>query len=189
MSDSLLALNPSALAVRRSSSVTEPPPDNQEQFLRLHLASTPALIPLHQIAEILTISSGQIVPIPGMPAWVLGIHNWRGEILWMVDLAYLCGLPPLYQRATNISAHKAIVLRIRENAKALTQAKGQLLGLGVDQVEDIEWCNLDEIQPHPHSTVTPELARFLDGFWSKSNDDMLAVLNGAAILAAMLGKG
>ncbi|UBF24705.1 chemotaxis protein CheW [Kovacikia minuta CCNUW1] len=184
MSDSLSALNLKSMPVRMQNPASVPPSTNKEQFLRLHLApDTNALLPLIQMAEVLTIPMGEIVPMPHMPAWVMGVYNWRGEILWIVDLGHLCGLTPWYEQATNISAHKVVVLRVQDTNT--THPKSQLLGLVVDQVEDIEWCDVEMIQALPLSNVAPELARLLHGYWWKSNDDMLAVLNGAAILRAM----
>ena len=160
-------------------------PSSSEQLLRFHLApDMTALLPLPQLTEVLNISMGQIVPISHMPNWVMGVYNWRGEILWMVDLNHLVGLTPWYQQTRNGSTHTAIVLNVRAN-NATTKNKNQMLGLVVNRVEDIEWCNPDWIQSPPASAVTPELAPFLRGYWLKSSGEMLAVLDGEAIAAVM----
>ncbi|NET33488.1 MAG: chemotaxis protein CheW, partial [Cyanothece sp. SIO1E1] len=133
----------------------------------------------------LTIPTGQIVPIAHMPAWVMGVYNWRGEILWMVDLGHLGGLKPWYQQGINLSAYTAVVLHAGAGKTSSPQSKSQMLGLVVNRVEDIEWCDPGVIQPPPESAEIPALAEFLRGYWWKSNDEMLAVLDGKAILAAM----
>jgi positive phototaxis protein PixI len=157
-----------------------------EQFLRFHLLpNTTALLPMQQLTEVLTIPNGKIVPIFHMPPWVMGVYNWRGEILWMVDLGHLLGLTPWYQQANSTSAYTAIVLQARSNQATSTNTKSQILGLIVSRVEDIEWCNPDWIQSPPASSVTPELAPFLRGYWLKPNGDMLVVIDGPAIMAAM----
>jgi positive phototaxis protein PixI len=157
-----------------------------EQFLRFHLLpSTTALLPVEQLTEVLTIPNGQIVPIFHMPAWVMGVYNWRGEILWMVDLGHLFGLTPWHQQPLSASAYTAVVLQVRSNQATPANVQNQILGLVVNRVEDIEWCNPDVIQSPPSSTVTPELAPFLRGYWLKSNGDMLALIDGKAIIAAM----
>jgi positive phototaxis protein PixI len=157
-----------------------------EQFLRMHLIpDTPILLPLQQLIEVLSIPVAQIVPIPHMPAWVMGAYNWRGEILWMVDLGHLCGLTPWYAQAAHHSVHSAVVLRIQDDRSPSTKSKSQMLGLVVSRVEEVEWCDPSVIQQLPVSMVKFELAPFLRGYWWKSNDDMLAVLNGEAIIAAM----
>ena len=157
-----------------------------EQFLRFHLLpDTTVLLPIQQLTEVLTIPRSQIVPIFQMPTWVMGAYNWRSEVLWIVDLGYLVGLTPWYQRANNTSAYTAIVLQAPTKDSTATNPKNEILGLVVNRVEDIEWCNPDEIQSPPSSTVTPELVPFLRGYWLKSNDDMLVVIDGKAIIASM----
>jgi positive phototaxis protein PixI len=157
-----------------------------EQFLRFHLLpNTTALLPMQQLTEVLTIPHGKIVPIFHMPPWVMGVYNWRGEILWMVDLGHLVGLTPWYQQDNSASAYTAVVLEAHSNQAMSTNTKSQMLGIVVSRVEDIEWCNSDWIQSPPSSSVTPELAPFLRGYWLKPNGDMLVVLDGPGIMAAM----
>lgn len=82
-----------------------------EQFLRLYLDSeTGALLPITQLTEVLNVPCSQVMPIPHMHSWMMGVYNWRGEILWLVDLAHLVGITPLYQQALTSSSHTVIVL-------------------------------------------------------------------------------
>lgn len=173
----LLSITNSSLAQTDSNSSQA-----TQQFLRLYLMpDTTALLPIQQVTEVLIIPKGQIVPISHMPPWVMGVYNWRGEILWMIDMAHLVGLTPWHQQESNVSTYTAIVLQGHSN-----QAKANLmLGLIANRVEDIEWCNPDLIQSPPSSALTPELIPFLRGYWLKSNGDMLAVMDGAALMAAM----
>jgi len=143
------------------------------------------LLPIQQVTEVLTIPNGQIVPIFQMPPWVMGVYNWRGEILWIVDLGYLLGVSACYQQPISDSTYKVVVLQGRSNVATSTKVKGQMLGLIVNRVEDIEWCNPDSIQSPPSSTVTPELVPFLRGYWLKSNGEILVVMDGQAIIEAM----
>lgn len=157
-----------------------------EQFLRLHVAlDMTALLPIQQVAEVLTIPIGAIVPIPHMPPWVMGVYNWRGEVLWMVDLGHLCGLAPWYEQQTSPSVYEAIVLQVADRPPTQTRQKTQALGLVVNRVEDIERCDWQAIQCPPNFTLNPHLTQILRGYWWKSNDVMLAVLDGSAILQAM----
>ena len=157
-----------------------------EQFLRFHLfPNTTVLLPIQQLTEVLTISRDQIVPIFHMPPWVMGVYNWRGEILWMVDLGHLMGLTPWHQQPISANAFTAVVLQAHSNQATPTSIKGQMLGVIVNRVEDIEWCNPDLMQSPPSAAVTPELVPFLRGYWLKSNGEMLLLIDGQAILAAM----
>ncbi|WP_250124069.1 chemotaxis protein CheW [Chroococcidiopsis sp. CCMEE 29] len=164
----------------------------EQQFLRFHLLpDITAMLPVHQMTEVLTIPIAQIVPIPHMPAWVMGVYNWRGEILWMVDLGHLIGLYPLYQQANSRSTYMAIVIHSstqqasgRQQAASFKTGK-KMLGLLVNRIEDMEWCNPDSIQSPPLSAVTPELVPFLRGYWLKSNGEILVVLDSNSIIAGM----
>jgi positive phototaxis protein PixI len=157
-----------------------------QQFLRFHLIPhTTALLPIQQLTEVLTIPTGQIVPISHMPPWVMGVYNWRGEILWMIDLGHLIGLTPWHQQENITSAYTAIVLQSHPNQATTTTVKSLMIGLVVNRVEDIEWCNPDLIQSPPSSPMNLDLLPFLQGYWLKSNGDMLAVIDGSAIMAAM----
>ncbi|NJO41517.1 MAG: chemotaxis protein CheW [Cyanobacteria bacterium RU_5_0] len=161
-----------------------------EEFLRLYLSEMPVLLPIQHLTEVLSVPIGQIVPIPHTPPWVMGVYNWRGEILWMVDLGHLCGLIPWYQQSTYGSTHSVVVLQVqRHKARSAfrqsSSAKNQILGLVVNQVGDIERCNLDMIQAPPSSSIMPELASLVRGYWWQAEGDMLAILDGTAILEIM----
>lgn len=163
------------------SSTTVP----EEQFLRLHLVpNTSILLPIQQLVEVLKIPTHAIVPLPHLPAWVMGVYNWRGEILWVVDLGHLCGLTPWYQQGSNVSVHSTVILQAGAR-KASSLSREQTLGLVVNRVEDIEWCNTDLIQSLPPFSINSQLERLLRGYWWKSHGDMLAILDGEAILGAM----
>ncbi len=165
-------------------------PINAEQFLRLHLLNTPVLLSVGQMTEVLTVPIGQIVPIAHMPAWVMGVHNWRGEVLWMVDLCHLCGLAPWYEQRP-VAAHAAVVLQTRiptskpSASRPSASAKSRTLGLAVSQIGEMEWCDPQQIQALSLSAVAPEITQFLRGYWWNLSGDMLAVLDGEAIAEAM----
>ena len=160
-----------------------------QQFLRFHLEpDITALLAVEQMTEVLTMASSEIVPIPHMPAWVMGVYNWRGEILWMMDLGHLVGLTPLYQQANSLSNYTAIVVHSAQSGRqqSVSQNTGsKMLGLLVNRVEDMEWSNPDLIQSPPQSVVSPELVPFLRGYLLKPNGEMLVVLDGNSIIAGM----
>ena len=177
MASESLVPNPSAL----DSQTTLP----GQQFLRLYLVpETKVLLPIEQLTEVLTIPIGQIVPIPHLPAWVMGVYNWRGEILWMVDLGKLVGLTPWHQQSVNSSSYICVVLNgeVADSQSSNSQAQ---IGLVVSKVEDLEWCDPNLVQELPSSMMAKELASFLQGYWLKPNGEMLVVLDYEAVMAAM----
>jgi positive phototaxis protein PixI len=185
MSDITTIPDAQVSSAQSQSAALVPVSETSEQFLRLSLSNMEVLLPVRQLTEVLNISLGQIIPIPHMPAWVMGVYNWRGEILWMVDLGHLCGLTPWYQQATYGSAHAAVVLQIRQYETPSSPAKNKTIGLVVRHIGEIEQCNPSTIQALPPSSAPRELAPLLRGYWWQPEGDMLAVLDGEAIIRAM----
>lgn len=153
------------------------------------MPDTNAMLPVQQMTEALTVPLTQVVPIPHMPAWVMGVYNWRGEMLWMVDLGQLIGLAPLYQQVGSRSNYTVIVIHHTQQLIGKQQSSSKsgrkTLGLVVNRLEDMEWCNPDSIQSPPVSSITPELVPFLRGYWLKSDGDILVVLDGNSVIASM----
>lgn len=139
------------------------------------------MLPVRQITEVLKIQLGSIVPIPQMPAWVMGVYNWRGDILWMIDLGHLLGLDSWYQDKFNYSNQTAIVLSPNRDS----QVNDIHLGLIVAQVEDLEICDPNTIQSNLSLNILPQLKRFSQGYWLKPEGELILALNGQAIAAAM----
>lgn len=167
---------------------TEQTAGTRQQFLRFHLMpDTTALLPVHQMTEVVTMAINEVVPIPHLPAWVMGVYNWRGEILWLVDLGHLIGLPPIHQQATGRSTYTAIVIHPTQQGRQAGSQKtsGKLLGLLVNRVEDMESCNPDLIQSPPRSGVSADLVPFLRGYWLKLDGEILVVLDGDSIITRM----
>lgn len=158
----------------------------EKQFLRFHLnPDAKVMLPIRQITEVLKIQFGQIVPIPQMPPWVMGVYNWRGDILWMLDLGHLIGLNSWYQQEINRSNYTTIVLS-PDKEKTKTNSPSNInLGLVISRIEDIETCDIDAIQSPLSSMVTAQLMKFLRGYWLNSEGDMILVLDGQAIVDVM----
>jgi len=156
-----------------------------QQFLRFRLLpDTNVILPILQMVEVLNIPILEIVPIPDLPAWVLGVHNWRGEILWLVDLGQLIGLAPIYEQAA--TSYTTVV--INQDLAGSTGSKlrsDRTLGLLVHRVEDIEWCDPDLIASPPQSAVSSDLAPFLRGYLLQPNGEIMVVLDSGSIFEAM----
>ena len=138
-------------------------PDKLKQFLGFSLLpDTNLMISLSEIAAVLKIPLGKVVPIPEMPSWVMGVYNWRGQIIWMIDLGQLLGFTPWYKQSLAVSHHKSIVIHPSTQDKK-RRTSGDLVGLIVSDVNEIEMCDLNQIYSPPPSAVTEELAPFLRG--------------------------
>ncbi|MEH1924839.1 chemotaxis protein CheW [Nostoc sp.] len=149
--------------------------ETQEKFLSFNLgASDTAVISLQHITEVLQVSLPEICGVPQMPSSVLGIYNWRGEMLWLVDLEAMLGYPPISQGPNLLSKMMAIVL---EN-------KGKYLGLLVRQLIDIEWLDTKEMKPATAELFYPKISPFLQGYFINGSEDMIFNLDATTIIQA-----
>jgi positive phototaxis protein PixI len=150
-------------------------PDTTQQFLSfLPSSAAPAIramLPTQQLTEILSLSVNQIVPIPDVPAQVMGVCNWRGEVLWLIDLGALLGAEPFSQQAFRQSNYSAIVVR----------HQGYTVGLVVEQVSQMLWCNPAQIQPISIAQ-SPHFSPGLQGYWLTPQAETLLVLDGASLI-------
>jgi|SRR4028119_183869 chemotaxis signal transduction protein len=142
------------------------PPETGERLLRFPLGfQDSALVPLEQITEILRLNVAEILPVPEMPSCVLGICNWRGEMLWLVDLNHLVGSPPLSMREQVLTSPAAMVVQVNH----------QSVGLVVPQVNDIELHDLQKLQPAVAGLFPARLLPFVLGALPGDNGIVLDV--------------
>lgn len=143
-----------------------------QKFLRFQLsAEDTALLTVDRMAEIIMVWVNEILPVPEMPSCVLGILNWRGKMLWLVDLGHLLGFPPLFSQDRLATSAMAIVLQ-REN---------QYLGLVISQVIDIEQYESQQMHPADAQLFPPELLPFLQGFFIDTNREIIITIDVEAI--------
>lgn len=144
-----------------------PPPDNRERLLRVHLSlQDSALLPLKHTTEVIRVNGEDILPIPEMPDCVLGICNWRGEMLWLIDVSHLVGLSPLSWRKQGMATPFVVV----------TESDEQALGLLVMQVEEVEFHSLENLQAPTLGLLSPGLMPFVLGVLPNSGTPVLDVL-------------
>lgn len=136
---------------------------HHQKFLRFALGSQDrGLLPLEQIAEVLSVTIGEILPLPQMPSCVLGIYNWRGKMLWLIDLNNLVDYPPLRSPARE-SPLMAMVIQIN----------GQSMGLVVQYVKDIELYDPEQFQKASIDVFPPRLLPFVKGYLPSANGIVL----------------
>ncbi|WP_169614361.1 chemotaxis protein CheW [Nodosilinea sp. P-1105] len=140
-----------------------------QSFLRFSLGSQAALLPTHQVQEAVTTAAARITPMPNMPPALLGLINRRSQVLWVVDLALLLGLPVAYPNSQQYNL-------------VLMQTGSVLLGLRVDHIDGIFATSLSQIQPPPNH-VPLSLVPFLRGCVLQAGE-VLLVLDADAILRA-----
>ena len=108
-----------------------------------------------------------VTPVPHAPPFVCGVLNLRGEVVTVVDLRMILGLPPLEAGKTT----RTVIVR----------SKGEQIGLRVDRIADVARAQSDELDPVP-----PNLGgageRFFKGVY-KLDGELLVVLDVEAALA------
>lgn len=68
---------------------TEPAQPRPEEVVVVRLGGCRYALPMHAVAEV-----GRppgLTRVPGVPAWVAGVANWRGRVLAVLDLRPLLG--------------------------------------------------------------------------------------------------
>lgn len=137
--------------------------EQRQKFLRFALGSQDrGLLPLEQVVEVLSVSIGDILPLPQMPSCVLGIYNWRGKMLWLIDLNHLVDYPAL-RSPSGKSPLMAMVIQIN----------GQSMGLVVQYVKDIELYDPEQLQKANVDVFPPRLLPFVKGYLASANGIVL----------------
>lgn len=126
------------------------PQDTRERFLQFRTCGGEVtLLPLRDVAAVLQLTTTELLPIPDVSAWLLGVCNWRGEMLWLVDVNSLLGKMPLWRQMPMLENTMIIVI----------QADGRSVGLAVEQVDDVELiASANIVQPENlDSSITDPL--------------------------------
>lgn len=141
-----------------------------QKFLRFRLDQTQSmLLAVDEIAAVQTILISDVLPVPQMSACVLGISNWHGEALWLVDLSQQLGLKALAQQTRHLTSLSAIVV----------QSGRQSLGLVVLEIAEIEEHNPDTLL-HPSADLfSQQISALIKGYF---RHDRSVVLNAAAVM-------
>lgn len=107
-----------------------------EQYLTLMLPAQQVMLPTHQLLEVLSLSADRVSPIPDTPPFTMGVTNWRGEVLWVIDLSALMGLEPLFSQP----------LRLRKFPVVIVSHPTNPVGLAVVEVGKMVQCDPREFR-------------------------------------------
>ncbi|MBE9233056.1 MAG: hypothetical protein RLZZ29_175 [Cyanobacteriota bacterium] len=151
--------------------------ETKQKFLSFSLGvRDTAVIPLEQITEVVQIPLTEICGVPQMPNCVVGIYNWRGEMLWLVDLEEMLGYPPLLQGSNFLSKMMALVL----------EHEGKYLGILIRQLIDIDWLDTQRMKQPSEEVFYPEMTPFLRGYFINDAEQMIFNLDASAMLQTSL---
>ncbi len=99
----------------------------------------------------------RLTRVPGLPGWVLGLANWRGRVLAVLDLAEMLGGPP---SATGTAGTAAVG---QQPGRLLVLADGAArVGLLTDGVDgaarlDAAACPPPVLPGHAHALITGQV--------------------------------
>jgi purine-binding chemotaxis protein CheW len=150
---------------------TKKPQASELQFATFHVGELLLGIDIHMVREINRNLS--LTRVPHSAPAVQGVINLRGEVVTIIDLRTVLGLPP------------AAVLRDRRNI--IVQADGEQIGLIVDRVADVVTTSADRIDPKPENLRSVD-AGFFSGVF-KFDRGLLVILDVAETLAAVAPGG
>lgn len=159
------------------SSLVEPPPADTRKFLQFYLGRQDcALVAVEAVAEIATVRLSEVLPVPQMRSCISGVYNWRGEMLWIVDLGELLGYAPLFQSsgdANVVGGDRAIAIVIEWD--------DHTIGFVVPQVLDLQFYNLTHLQRADAQLFPPAVLPYLQGYFIEDSGDIAIVLDLAEI--------
>lgn len=172
------------------------PPEFHQRFLRVSLGrQDSALVPLEQITEIVKVNPVDILPVPEMPDWVLGVCNWRGEMLWLIDFNPIVGYPSQFQPTqfqpnsrspiqSDIQTHSESSFSSGSSSSSLlpallmvlvVQIHYQSIGIVVPKINDIELYDLQQLQPPIPGLFPPDLLPLVAGVLPECCDPVVNI--------------
>ena len=92
-----------------------------------------------RVRELITYPVGAVTPIPGMPAFIVGVLNLRGVVIAVMDLRIRFRLSDaVYNRSTVI---------------IIVEVEGKQVGLIIDSVSDVVHLEEEQVQSVEHLTA------------------------------------
>ena len=178
------------LSVSGSNSLSLRPNSTNEQqnssqqvrkFLRFYLGgdssqntsmanSDLALLEAEIVTEVITISAKELLVVPQMPYCVLGIHSWRSEMLWIVDLENLLGYPPAL--GGDIDEDEDCTLLVM-----VVQSQGQSMGLVVSRIDNIIEQDVSKFKPSSAELFSEDIMPFLHGYFTDEQNNIVMMID------------
>jgi purine-binding chemotaxis protein CheW len=128
------------------------------QWVTFRLAGETYGVNVMQVQEVLRHT--EIAPVPGAPAYVLGIINLRGNVVTVIDTRHRFGLDP-----GEITDNTRVVI---------IEADKHVVGILVDSVAEVVYLRLSEIENAPN-VGNDESAKFIQGVCHKNNELLILI--------------
>jgi purine-binding chemotaxis protein CheW len=128
------------------------------QWVTFHLENETYGINVMQVQEVLPMS--EIAPVPGAPAFVMGIINLRGNVVTVIDTRMRFGLP---ERAPEQGGRIVVI-----------ETGDQIAGILVDSVAEVVEVKQGDIDTAPN-VGNEESARYIYGVVSRGDELLILV--------------
>jgi len=136
--------------------------DNQSdpimQWVTFRLGEEKYGINVMQVQEVLRVS--EIAPVPGAPAYVLGIINLRGNVVTVIDTRNRFGL----MSKELDDATRIVIIETDEH----------IIGIMVDSVAEVVDLKISDIETAPN-VGNEESSKYIQGVTSRDNELLILV--------------
>ncbi|WP_018864345.1 MULTISPECIES: chemotaxis protein CheW [Thioalkalivibrio] len=126
-------------------------------YVTFSLAEETYAIDVLQVQEVLKVT--EIAPVPGVPDYILGIINLRGNVVTVIDARRRMGL----EDREPDEASRIVIIDV----------DNQNVGILVDSVSEVVRISLDSVEPAPE-VGNDDSSRFIQGV--TSTDQGLTIL-------------
>ena len=149
-----------------------------ERFLQFSLKKElNGLIPLNKLQGTVEIALTDILPVPQIAQYWLGITNWKGEAIWILDLAQLLGAPNWCQQKSIATSGMAMLISIENHT----------IGLLVKEISGIQTYDPQSCLPIAEVNTTAKIQSLFDGYFLNSNNEPSMLLNTDNLLNVLQG--
>lgn len=128
------------------------------QWVTFHLCGETYGVDVMKVQEVLRHT--EIAPVPGAPAYVLGIINLRGNVVTVIDTRHRFGLEP-----GEMTDNTRIVV---------IEADKHVVGILVDSVAEVVYLRQSEIETAPN-VGNEESAKFIQGVCHKNKELLILI--------------
>lgn len=132
--------------------------------VQLHQSAN-VLFPLESTQEVISLTYGEVCPVPGVSSALIGVVNQRGKLLWVLELSDLLQLSETQYTRRSQDNLTLLVLKSRKES-------GQQVGCVVSALKGI--ISLD-LALHTNSKLTPNWSKLKSNSITFAGEDYAAI--------------
>ncbi|MDY7003863.1 MAG: chemotaxis protein CheW [Cyanobacteriota bacterium] len=139
-----------------------------KQYLCIEIDRTlQTILSTDDLDEVITLDYRKILQIPGMPTIVVGVFQWHGEIMWLIDIAYLMGFNPLLSTGYNQEKIRVVKVKYKDN----------YLGILVQKVGNLINVETKNITLLKQKKINTRVAKFIKGTCTNSAGKKMMIVD------------